>query len=238
MGIRDRLRADLWADAQLETAVTEQLVAGRAVVIRDAFEPAFAERVYRDLDATAAWRPYEHTDEHFHYHHHNLYADSEYPAAVAECKQLLESAATRELMTRWSQRDCSGALTFGASLYLPGDHSLPHRDLSPGRTVAFVWHLTKAWEPGWGGAFYWCPTGTSVAPLFNCLTLFNVTEASLHLVSAVSPYARGKRLAVSGWFTSATPVPIPPARAVGGISEPRYGAPHAALSADGRVLAI
>ena len=126
-------------------------------------------------------------------------------------------------------------------MYLPGDHSLPHRDFGGNRSVAFVWHLTRQWQSEWGGHLYWCPSGTSIAPLFNCLILFNVAASSLHLVTAVSPYARGKRLAVSGWWTSLaqldddvpSPEGEPPA-----ISDARYGLAHEALSPDARILAI
>ncbi len=49
------------------------LAAGGLVAIRDAFEPDFAERIYRSLDSCTTWRLYEGYEEHFHYHHHNVY---------------------------------------------------------------------------------------------------------------------------------------------------------------------
>ncbi len=62
-------------------------------------------------------------------------------------------------------------------------------------------------------------------------------------MTAVSPYARGRRLAVNGWWTAVSAPASSdedPAAAVAatGISEPRYGAAHEAITADGRVLAI
>ncbi len=50
-----------------------RLAAGGLVAIRDAFEPDFAERMYRSLDSCTTWRLYEGYEEDFHYHHHNLY---------------------------------------------------------------------------------------------------------------------------------------------------------------------
>jgi hypothetical protein len=239
---RDLFRGDILRDETLIAGIRAQLEGGRAVVIRDAIEPEFAERVHRELEATAAWKPYEHVSPLFHYHHHNLYSDNEFPDSLRECKAIFDRQETRALMSRLSGRDCSGRAIVGASLYLPGDHSLPHRDFGMSRTVAFVWHLTKAWQSSWGGHLYWCPSGTSVAPMFNCLTLFNVLPSSLHLVTSVSQYARGKRMAVNGWWTSTVAVgdeeAPPTSEAPPAISEARYGAPHQPLSPDARILAI
>ena len=52
-----------------------RLAAGALVVIRGAFEPAFAERMHRSLDACTTWLLYEKYEEHFHYHHHDLYRE-------------------------------------------------------------------------------------------------------------------------------------------------------------------
>jgi Rps23 Pro-64 3,4-dihydroxylase Tpa1-like proline 4-hydroxylase len=238
---RDLFQGDILRDEQLVAAMRVQLDSGRAVVIRDAIDADFAERVHRELTACEAWRPYEHISTLFHYHHHNLYSENDFPDSVREFKSVLEQPATRAFMARLCNRDCGGRVMAGASLYLPGDHSLPHRDFGLSRSVAFVWHLTKDWESSWGGHLYWCPSGTSVAPTFNCFMLFNVMESSLHLVTAVSPHARGKRLAVNGWWTELSavgdealaesgPVPV--------ISAARYGKEHELLSEDGRVLAI
>jgi Rps23 Pro-64 3,4-dihydroxylase Tpa1-like proline 4-hydroxylase len=64
-----------------------------------------------------------------------------------------------------------------------------------------VWHLAKDWRPEWGGALFWCPKGCYLPPVFNTLWLFNVGPESIHFVTHVSPYARGKRLAINGWWT-------------------------------------
>src|SRR5262245_11326859 len=53
-----------------------QLAAGGLVVIRAAFEPAFAERMHHSLDACTTWQVYESYEKHFHYHHHNLYHEN------------------------------------------------------------------------------------------------------------------------------------------------------------------
>jgi Rps23 Pro-64 3,4-dihydroxylase Tpa1-like proline 4-hydroxylase len=107
---------------------------------------------------------------------------------------------------------------FSASWYLPGDHSLPHTDAvthadGEQRQVAFVWHLARGWRSEWGGALFWCPGNVYLAPTFNTLVLFTVGPNSYHFVSQVSPYAQGKRLAINGWWTGRTAVPVGPEQA-------------------------
>jgi len=188
------------------TAVGTRLAAGGLIAIRDAFEPEFAERMHRSLDTCTTWRLYEGYDEHFHYHHHNLYEVAEFPGDLAWCGQIFDSPETRELVTRLSGRPCPGPTEFSASWYLPGDHSLPHNDVgandaNSNRQVSFVWHLAKDWRSEWGGALFWCSKGCYLPPVFNTLWLFNVGPESSHFVTHVSPYSQGKRLAVNGWWT-------------------------------------
>ena len=115
-----------------------------------------------------------------------------------------------------------------ASWYQPGDFSLPHTDGHVERSVAFVWHLTKDWDDTWGGQLAWCRNGAAVYPRYNSLSLFNVSDTSLHFVAAVSRRATGKRLGVNGWWRRS---PQPDARdeaaheqVVGHVTA-TYGAP-------------
>jgi thioredoxin 1 len=195
--------------------VGPRLAAGGLVAIRDAFEADFAERMHRSLDSCATWGLYEGYDEHFHYHHHNLYEVAEFPADLAWCGKIFDSSETKALLTRLSGRGCPGPTEFSASWYLPGDHSLPHNDVgandaNSNRQVAFVWHLAKDWRSEWGGALFWCSKGCYLPPVFNTLWLFNVGPESSHFVTHVSPYAQGKRLAINGWWTgqSSTREPV------------------------------
>jgi Rps23 Pro-64 3,4-dihydroxylase Tpa1-like proline 4-hydroxylase len=68
-----------------------------------------------------------------------------------------------------------------------------------------VWHLTRDWNPSWGGDFYWIPSRASLPPSFNTLLLFVVTNQSDHFVTTVSPYASGQRLAINGWWQTSRP---------------------------------
>jgi thiol-disulfide isomerase/thioredoxin len=183
-----------------------RLAAGELIVIRNAFEPDFAERMYRSLDRCTTWRVFEGYEEDFSYHHHNLYHPEEYPADLAWCSKIFDSSRTKEWVTRLSGRSCPGPAQFSASWYVPGDHSLPHNDIAKSddnlnRQVAYVWHLAKDWRSEWGGALYWCAKAYYLPPVFNTLLLFNVGPGSNHFVTHVSTYAQGKRLAINGWWT-------------------------------------
>jgi thioredoxin 1 len=197
------------------TSAGPRLAAGGLVAIRDAFEPDFAERMHRSLDSCTSWRVYEGYDEHFHYHHHNLYELGEFPPDIAWCSRIFDSPGTKRWVTRLSARSCVGPAEVSASWYLPGDHSLPHNDVAANdahsnRQVAFVWHLAKDWRSEWGGALFWCANGCYLPPVFNTLWLFIVGPESTHFVTHVSPYAQGKRLAINGWWTGpgATTLPV------------------------------
>ena len=206
LSIETYLRPSLRGPGSALKDVGPRLAAGGLVAIRDAFEPDFAERMYRSLDLCTAWRVYDGYEGDFHYHHHNLYDFNEYPTDLVFCSKVFDSSSTKAWVTRLSGRSCPGPAEFSASWYLPGDHSLPHNDIAASganfnRQVAFVWHLARDWRPEWGGALFWCPKGCYLPPVFNTLWIFNVGPESTHFVTHVSPYAQGKRLAINGWWT-------------------------------------
>jgi len=226
-------------DEAVVRRIGSELDGGRAVVIQNALRAELAEKVHRELDACTAWKPYEGASPFFHYRHHNLYAEKEFPPSVLELKREFDDPSTKEFIGRLSKRDCSGVLDFGASWYLPGDHSLPHQDSGLDRSVAFLWHLTKNWDSCWGGGFFWCPSGTTVLPQFNCLTLFNVSAGSSHFVTVVSQCAREKRLALNGWWTGKTASPAhdePPADRT--LDAAGYGARPEPIDRSARIIAI
>lgn len=204
--------------------VAAALKGGSLVVIRDAFQPAVADRMHRALDGCTSWKVYEKFEEHFHYHHHNLYARADFPDDLKWCERIFDSPSSRDFAARLSGRACPGALAFSASWYLPGDHSLPHTDAiahaaDDNRQVAFVWHLSKDWRSEWGGALFWCPKSAYLPPAFNTLVLFNVGPDTHHFVTTVSPYAQSKRLTINGWWTGPGPTGQYPDRASARIDD-------------------
>jgi hypothetical protein len=107
--------------------------------------------------------------------------------------------------SRWAASvsgcDTSAGTVVQAARYMPGDYALPHRDAVSTRTLSFIWHLTKGWNPRWGGHLFWCSPPTYILPTFNTLTLFKVKGfAGAHEVCPVDPVATGKRMAINGWW--------------------------------------
>jgi hypothetical protein len=230
------LNAATFRDVRLLPTIGREIENGRAVVIPQAFEPDLARRVHAALEQSTSWKPYEGHKPFFHFRHHNLYGLSNLPPEVRECARVLGGTPAKLLLSVLTGADCRGPLSIGASMYLPGDYSLPHNDVTDTRSVAYVWYLTKDWSPEWGGQFVWCPTGAIVNPSFNTLIAFKVSSISLHFVAPVSHRACGRRLSVNGWWTAASKLSGESAGARDRWSVPlvpgRYGARTSAL--DGR----
>lgn len=221
--------------------IAAQLAAGRAVVIRDALRRDLAERVGAALDAAVRWRAVEAFGSSPHYRHHVL--DEADPAGptIAACRALFGAAASRELAAALSGRDCGGPLELGATRYVAGDFAAPHADHKLARAVAFVWHLARDWDAASGGQFVWGPSGAQVVPSFNTLIVFNVAAETVHAVTPVSPYARGKRLSVTGWWSHSAATdeaPEPAGFARWGVGAASYGAQPLALDAARGLLAL
>jgi hypothetical protein len=206
LSIETYLNPEIFGRQENIHQIRDYLADGKLVLIRNVFKTSFAERIFQCLDEFSDWRVYEYYRTHFHYHHHNICEDEQYPRDLLWCQQILGSDSTKSFIADLTQRDCSGKTLFSASLYLPGDHSLPHADFlthreGEERQVAFIWHLTKNWHPEWGGDLFWCASNRYVSPSFNTLLLFGLSENTWHLVTQVSPYAQSKRLAINCWWT-------------------------------------
>jgi hypothetical protein len=176
------------------SAIGHHLATGRCVVLENAFEVAFAERVHDALSSYKDWQIYFENSPRFSYRHHKIPDCAVLPEALHTCAAIFGSSATRSLMSDLSNRDCNGAIAFGASLYLPGDYALPHSDVSGVRNVTLNWYLTRDWSPLWGGELHWCPTWQKLPPAFNTLALFNVSEQGKHYVSHVLRPPKGDDL--------------------------------------------
>lgn len=203
----------LLADPDILADARRQLRDGKLVALRNAFHPAFAESVHRDLrTASMPWALNEaNLESGFAYQHHNVYDPSLWSERLRLADDTFKSSASKRWVEELTGRDCSGEAVSSPSHYKAGDHSLPHTDWAGQRTVAFVWHLSAGWRPEWGGALYWLPeslahvANSQYAASFNTLILFSVTTRSAHLVTPVSRHAAptAKRLAVNGWYQSA-----------------------------------
>lgn len=78
----------------------------------------------------------------------------------------------------------------------------------PARAMGFTLHLTRRWQPHYGGHLYFMRGGEDVPPSFNSLTIFPTHHDSVHQVTPVAPHASlqpdERRLAFQGkWIASA-----------------------------------
>lgn len=201
------LNPQLFEDPETIRDIMDRIRAGHAVVIRNAFRTEFAEAMHEalinNLDTFQLHQVYE-EDSSFSCSHHNIYSTEDYLEIMNRTQDMLNSDESIRFFEELSGRDCSDGTYSTASYYKPGDHSLPHTDYYGPRTLAYVWHLTKDWNTGWGGHLYWANEHASNAfldPSFNTLVLFSVTAMSHHMVTAVSPEAEGHRLTINGWYT-------------------------------------
>lgn len=96
-----------------------------------------------------------------------------------------------------------------ATLYTGGNFLTRHIDegYDKERRAAYTFGFTKHWEPDWGGLLMFLDSDLNVSkallPRFNTLNLFDGTM--MHTVSAVSPFAGGQRLQVTGWLRDDPP---------------------------------
>jgi len=98
------------------------------------------------------------------------------------------------------------SITAQATHYTRESFLCAHDDVAEhkkNRRVAYVLGFAKDWVMDWGGLLHFFdPEGGGVIesflPTFNGLTLFRVPQ--WHSVSFVTPFARGPRFSVTGWY--------------------------------------
>lgn len=126
--------------------------------------------------------------------------------ALAGFASFLSSPDVVALLRRITGR---GAIDFAdaqATAYGLGHFLSAHDDSVEGknRQAAYVFGLTPAWRPEWGGLLLFHGEDGHIAeayvPSFNSLTLFAVPQP--HSVSMVAPFAAARRYSVTGWLRS------------------------------------
>lgn len=123
--------------------------------------------------------------------------------ALKNFKSEMNKKSLLETFSQVSQQNIIKA-SAQATCYQKGDFLTRHNDVVPseGRVYAYVLGLTKQWHPDWGGLLqFFEQDGTptmSFAPQFNSLTIFDVSK--IHSVTYVTPFAKSKRLSITGWF--------------------------------------
>jgi len=180
-------------------------------IIENALLPDIAEDLYRDLNATSAWKRQEMTENEgskraFKYSRDYIELDYNHaPQSLTLLKEYLRGETSRNFISYISSLPC---LWFNGSAarLRPGDSiGLHNDDVDITRTIGFNYYLNKGWEPDWGGEFILMNPHVEVKPTFNTLNLFRVSKTSHHKVNEINAQAKNGRLAISGWFRSAKP---------------------------------
>src|SRR5262249_51536284 len=174
---------------------------GGLVSVAFAFREEVAEIMHKSLALSDRWRLNEAIYPFFFYHHHNIYNVTDMSPAMLTAFMIFSSSESVIWAGEFVGSDCSGVVDLGASWYMPGDHSTPHSDSLLRRKLAFVWHLTREWEPSWGGHLVWMRGDKILPPEYNTLHLFDTRKSGRHYVMQVAPIARGQRLCWNGWWT-------------------------------------
>ena len=208
LSIETYLRPSLRGPGSALTDAVPRLAAGGLVVIRDAFEPEFAERMYRSLDTLHRLASVRRLRGGFSAITITISTTAEeYPADLAWCSKIFGSSSTKAWVTRLSGRSCLGPAAVLRELVPPRRLFPPsQRYRESGPKIPIVRSPSCGiWQRIGGRSGAARCTGARRAyylpPVFNTLLLFNVGPESNHFVTHVSPYAQGKRLAINGWWT-------------------------------------
>jgi hypothetical protein len=133
--------------------------------------------------------------------------------------EFLNSPATLDYLRTLTGRGDIKWADAQATLYAPGHFLKSHSDLEPHnnrRAVAFVFNFTRLWERDWGGYLQFFNDRHDIElawrPIFNALNIFSVPHD--HSVGMVTPFAGGRRLAITGWLRTDDP-PCPFGRLAG-----------------------
>jgi Rps23 Pro-64 3,4-dihydroxylase Tpa1-like proline 4-hydroxylase len=124
--------------------------------------------------------------------------------ALADFASFLSSPPVLDLLRQVTGRTGIDFADAQATAYGLGHFLSAHDDAVEGknRHAAYVFGLTPAWRPEWGGLLLFHGADGHIAeayvPMFNALTLFAVPQP--HSVSMVAPFAPARRYSVTGWL--------------------------------------
>jgi len=117
----------------------------------------------------------------------------------------LNRADTLDVLRRITGIESLKSVSAQATLYQPGHFLKVHDDLGlddERRRVAYVLYMTRKWHTDWGGQLQFLTKSGDIeeawVPTFNSLALFVVP--TWHAVTYISPFAKRRRLAITGWL--------------------------------------
>ena len=209
-------------------AVRAALRDGRFVHIRDALQPQLAEDIWREMNATDRWVFRSGFEPDYQFQGSSVMdADVRDRVAFESLNDLFDFLDAPEVKAPFAEAagvSLGGPFQGFISLLGAGDHAAPHTDvhayapdelpeherpLFPAgyrRAVAWVCHMSKDWDPSWGGDLVWTTPMTHITPRFNSLTLFPSFNDAWHFVQPVAAHAAKagmpKRMSISGWWTT------------------------------------
>jgi Rps23 Pro-64 3,4-dihydroxylase Tpa1-like proline 4-hydroxylase len=126
--------------------------------------------------------------------------------ALGDFASFMSSPEVVALLRLITGRDAIDFADAQATAYGLGHFLSAHDDAVEGknRQAAYVFSLTPAWRPEWGGLLLFHGEDGHIAeayvPKFNSLNLFAVPQP--HSVSMVAPFAAARRYSVTGWLRS------------------------------------
>lgn len=200
--LHDQLDPTVFDDEDRVAWIRGELRAGNLVVISNAFDGDFAERAHACLEQSRSWRPVRRFDAREQLCREVMTGDDSAPELVW-MHEAVSSGSTRRWVEDLSGCSCDGATELEAQRFLPGHYSNMDSGANGSRTVAILWHLSKDWDPTWGGDLVWNLSGAVIQPSFNTMYMFRVDpEQSPFTVSPVIPAARGRRLSIACWWSA------------------------------------
>jgi SM-20-related protein len=214
--IRDFLAAEEaeWTYDQLANRTPWGLVYNVGGAVEDLSNEQLARLSVQQLNQIAAG-VVERAKTQFQFLYHSYpitpqYFNTRSTVPVLRFYEFLNSPATLEFLRLLTGRPDVRWADAQATLYARGHFLKSHSDLEPHnnrRAAAYVINFTKLWERDWGGylQFYNDRHDIELAwrPIFNALNIFRVPHD--HSVEMVTPFAGGRRLAITGWLRTDDP---------------------------------
>jgi hypothetical protein len=205
---------EIWNDIQ------RSFRKGRFVHIKNALREHVAQSLYSELQGQQKWHLRQGYQADYQFRGSSIMKeDLEYQTKIPQVRNLfryLDTEGVRKSVGGALGGDINGPFDGFVSMMQRGDSAAPHTDVKGyeesrefphgdhRRSVAFVLHMTKDWDPRWGGELVWAQPIFHIAPAFNSLTMFPSHHMAFHFIQPIANTApaSAKRISISGWFTT------------------------------------
>lgn len=124
-------------------------------------------------------------------------------------KHLMSDLRNDQSMAGWFASISGLPLIKGASVsakaFAANDFLGPHNDRTSDRRLAFIFYLSKDWDPSFGGGLYMRKEGNEEVFFeyeYNSLVIFDVLKKQKHWIDPIKPACGDKmRYSIGGWFS-------------------------------------